>query len=232
MTMEQTKLTIRQWAEEDKPCERLLNVGAESLTNNELIAILVGSGTRQFSAVEIAENVMRNSGFNLNQLGKTGIHELMTIPGVGKYTACKIMAACELGKRRQMSSRTQRQSISSAAEIYQYLHPRMMDLQVEEAWVLLLNQHFDLIKATRISHGGITETAVDIRVIMKEAILSNATCLALAHNHPSGSNKPSSEDDKLTQRVKRACETMRIFFLDHVIVCDGNYFSFHENGRL
>ena len=226
------KLTIKQWAEEDKPCERLLNVGVDALTNNELIAILVGSGTRQFSAVEIAENVMRNSAFNLNQLGKCSMQELMGIPGVGKYTACKILAACELGKRRQMTARMERKSISSAVAIYEYLHPRMMDLQVEEAWALLLNQHYELIKATRISHGGITETAVDIRILMKEAILSNATVLALAHNHPSGSNKPSGEDERLTQRVKKACETMRIYFLDHVIVCDGSFFSFHENGRL
>ena len=138
--------------------------------------------------------------------------------GVGPAKAITILAACELGKRRAMEKAEERQSIDSSKAIYEYLHPRMQDLDVEEAWVMLLNQHYKLIKALRISHGGISETAVDVRIILKEALLCNATVLALAHN--------------LTQRVKKACEALRIYFLDHVIITDGTYYSYHDSGRL
>ena len=131
-----------------------------------------------------------------------------------------------------MEKAEERQSIDSSKAIYEYLHPRMQDLDVEEAWVMLLNQHYKLIKALRISHGGISETAVDVRIILKEALLCNATVLALAHNHPSNHAQPSGPDDQLTQRVKKACEALRIYFLDHVIITDGTYYSYHDSGRL
>ena len=115
---------------------------------------------------------------------------------------------------------------------YEYMHPRMQDLVTEEAWILLMNQNYKLLKCERISHGGISETAVDVRVIMKKAILANATILTLCHNHPSNNNKPSGEDDRLTIRMKKACELMRIFFLDHIIITDGKYYSYREEGRL
>ena len=126
----------------------------------------------------------------------------------------------------------ERQSMGSAMDIYNYMHPIMQDLDVEEAWILMMNQNYGLIKAERISHGGITETAVDVRVIMKSAIMNNATVLALCHNHPSNNARSSSDDDRLTQRIEKACNIMRIYFLDHVIITDGRYYSYREQGRL
>lgn len=228
----ENKLSINQWAEQDRPREKLRDKGAEILSNAELLAILIGSGSPRESAVELMKRVLSDCHNNLNTLGKKSIQELCSYNGIGEAKAISILAACELGKRRQMETAEQRKDLGSALDIYEYMHPLMKDLDVEEAWVVLMNQNFKLIRAQRISHGGITETAVDVRIIMKEALMCNATILALCHNHPSNNNKPSSDDDRLTQRVKKACETMRIHFLDHVIICDGSYYSYHEMGRL
>ncbi|MBQ6064753.1 MAG: DNA repair protein RadC [Prevotella sp.] len=228
----ENKLSINQWAEQDRPREKLRDKGAEILSNAELLAILIGSGSSRESAVELMKRVLSDCHNNLNTLGKKSIQELCTYNGIGEAKAISILAACELGKRRQMETVEQRKDLGSALAIYEYMHPLMKDLDVEEAWVVLMNQNYKLIRAQRISHGGITETAVDVRIIMKEALLCNATILALCHNHPSNNNKPSSDDDRLTQRVRKACETMRIHFLDHVVICDGCYYSYHEMGRL
>lgn len=226
------KLSINQWAEEDRPREKLMRLGAEALSNAELLAILIGSGSPKESAVSLMQRVLSDCDNNLNTLGKRSIHELMEYNGVGEAKAITILAACELGKRRQLEKAAERKDICTAMDIYNLVHPKMQDLDVEEAWVLLMNQNHKLIKSLRISHGGITETAVDVRVIMKEAILANATVLALCHNHPSNNPRPSKDDDRLTQRVKNACELMRIYFMDHVIVTDGKYYSYYEQGRL
>ena len=228
----ETKLNINQWAEEDRPREKLRDSGAEILSNAELLAILIGSGSTKESAVELMKRVLNDCNNNLNTLGKKSIRELCMYNGIGEAKAISILAACELGKRRQKEVAEQRKDLGSATAIYEYVHPMMKDLDVEEAWIILMNQNYKLIRAQRISHGGITETAVDVRIIIKEAILSNATILALCPNHPSNNLTPSSDDDRLTQRVKKACETMRIYFLDHLIICDGQYYSYHERGRL
>ncbi len=225
-------LAINQWAEEDRPREKLRDMGAEALTKAELLAILIGSGTQKKSAVELMQDILHDCRDNLNTLGKMSIRELTEYNGIGEAKAISILAACELGKRRQRETVGERLQIGSAQNIYEYMHTFMQDLDVEEAWVLLLNQNLKLIKSQRLSHGGISETAVDVRLILKEAILSNATVLALCHNHPSGGTRPSTEDDRLTQKVKAACETMRIHFLDHVIVTDGDYYSYRDNGRI
>ena len=225
------KLNINQWAEEDRPREKLAAQGAEALSNAELLAILIGSGNTDESAVELMKRILNSCNNSLNTLGKMSIRELMTFKGIGEAKAITILAACELGKRRQREQPEQRPELSTATRMYNYLHPRMQDLDVEEAWVLLMNQNFKLIKSLRLSHGGITETAVDVRLIIKEAVLCNATILALAHNHPSGSIRPSREDDRLTQSVKQACDVMRIHFADHIIVADGSYYSYHEQGK-
>lgn len=226
-----TKLSINQWAEEDRPREKLAAQGAEALSNAELLAILIGSGNTDESAVELMKRILNSCNNSLNTLGKMSIRELMTFKGIGEAKAITILAACELGKRRQREQPEQRPELSTATRMYNYLHSRMQDLDVEEAWVLLMNQNFKLIKSLRLSHGGITETAVDVRLIIKEAVLCNATILALAHNHPSGSIRPSREDDRLTQSVKQACDVMRIHFADHIIVADGCYYSYHEQGK-
>lgn len=228
------KLNINQWAEDDRPREKLMRLGAQALSNAELLAILIGSGSVDESAVDLMKRLLNDCNNSLNALGKLSINRL-TAPrykGLGPAKAVTILAACELGKRRASERPEQRPDLSSAEAIYDYMHPLMQDLDTEEAWVLLMNQNYRLIKAQRISHGGITETAVDVRVILKEALLCNATVLALVHNHPSGNAVPSGQDDMLTQRVRKACEVMRIFFADHLIVTDGRFYSYQENGRL
>ena len=227
-----SRLSINEWAEEDRPREKLQALGAECLSNAELLAILIGSGSTDESAVALMKRIMNDCSNNLNTLGKMSIRELTAYKGMGPAKAITILAACELGKRRQKTQVEERRRLSSPQDIYEYMHPTMQDLDVEEAWVLLLNQGFRLIKPVRLSHGGISETAVDIRLIMKEAIVNNATVIALCHNHPSNNLFPSRNDDYLTRNVKKACETMRIHFLDHVIVTDGAYYSYSEKGRL
>ena len=225
------KLTIAHWSESDQPREKLRDKGPQTLSDAELLAILIGSGTPGISADELMQEVLSNCNNSLNTLGKMTIRQLMDHKGIGEAKAITILAACELGKRRQMEMPEERPDLGTATRIYNHMHPVMQDLDVEEFWALFLNQHYRLIKKIRISHGGITETAVDIRIIIREAILSNTTILAVCHNHPSGSLKPSRQDDELTKSIKRACELMRIHFLDHVIITDGNYYSYHESGK-
>ena len=228
------KLSINQWAEEDRPREKLMRLGPQALSNAELLAILIGSGSHDESAVDLMKRVLADCDNNLNTLGKKTIAELSggRYKGMGPAKAVTILAACELGKRRQQEKAEERKQLNSAAAIYEYMHPRMQDLSEEEAWVLLMNQNFKLIKAVQLSHGGITETAVDIRVIIKNALLCNATVVALCHNHPSGNARPSGDDDRLTQKLKKACEVMRLYMLDHLIITDGHYYSYSEEGRL
>ena len=226
------KLTIKNWDEADMPREKMERLGAEALSNAELLAILIGSGSQEESAVDLMKRVMNDCGNNLNTLGKKTIKELCDYKGVGPAKAITILAACELGKRRQLEKAEERLDLGSAVAIYEHMHPLMQDLDVEEAWVLLMNRNFKLIKKVRISHGGISETAVDVRVIMKHAIMNNATVIALCHNHPSNNPRPSGDDDRLTKRMKEACQLMRIFFLDHLIITDGRYYSYHEEGKI
>lgn len=225
-------LRITDWALEDRPREKLMAQGPAALSNAELLAILIGSGTPKMTAVELMKLVLHDCNDSLNTLGKKTIAELMQYKGVGEATAVTILAACELGKRRQRERAEERANLCSAQYIYDYMHPRMQDLDVEEAWVLLMNQNFKLIKAVRISRGGISETAVDVRVICREAVLCNATVVALCHNHPSNNPHSSGDDDRITQRVQKACEVMRLYFLDHLVITDGGYYSYRDHGKL
>ncbi len=227
-----SKLNINEWAEEDRPREKLMRLGPAALSDAELLAILVGSGSTKEDAVSLMKRILADCHNNLNTLGKMTIRELCAYNGVGEAKAITILAACELGKRRQAEKPEERPDVGTATRIYNQMHPLMQDLDVEEFWLLLMNQNHRLIKQMRISHGGITEVSVDIRIIMREAVLSNATMLAVCHNHPSGSLSPSKMDDELTANLNKACQMMRIKLLDHVIVTDGNYFSYHESGRL
>ncbi len=225
------KLTISKWAREDRPREKMADLGTEALTNAELLAILIGSGSAKESAVDLMKRLLSDCHNSLNALGKMTIRDLCQYNGIGEAKAITILAACELGKRRQTESPEERPKLNTATHIYNHMHPVMQDLDVEEFWLLLMNQDYRLIRKMRISHGGITETAVDIRIIMREAVLANATVMAVCHNHPSGSLMPSRADNDLTRSIQRACELMRIRFLDHVIVTDGSYYSFHEQGK-
>lgn len=227
-----SKLTIANWSPDDQPREKLRDKGAEALSNAELIAILVGSGYPGVSAVELMQQILNDCNNNLNTLGKMTIRELTAYKGVGEAKAITILAACELGKRRQLEKAEERPDLGTATRIYNHMHPLMQDLDVEEFWVLYLNQNYRLIKRQRIAHGGISEVSVDVRIIMREAVLCNATIIAVCHNHPSGSIAPSRADNDLTIQIRRACETMRLKLMDHVIVTDGQYFSYHEAGKL
>ena len=209
-----------------------MSLGPEALSNAELLAILIGSGSPEESAVDLMKHIMNDCQNNLNTLGKMTIRELTRYKGMGPAKAVSVLAACELGKRRQSEQAQQRQKIDSAMAIYNLMHPKMQDLDTEEAWILLMNQNFKLIKMECVGRGGITGVSVDVRILMREAILNNSTVVAFCHNHPSNNARPSKEDDRLTERVKKACEVMRLYLLDHVIVTDGNYYSYREQGRL
>ena len=225
-------MKINEWAKEDRPREKMERLGAEALSNAELLAILIGSGTPNESAVELMQKVLSQSNNNLNTLGKKSIKELMAFKGVGPAKAITILAACELGKRRQQELAEERLRLDSSQGIYQLMRPTLQDLDAEEAWLLLLSQQCKLIKKMRLSHGGLTQTMVDVRILVREALLANATLIVLCHNHPSGSLHPSREDDHLTERVKKACDLMSLHFIDHLIITDGAYYSYRDEGRL
>ena len=225
------KLNINQWAAEDRPREKMERLGAQALSDAELLAILIGSGSPQEDAVSLMKRILNDCNNNLNTLGKLTINDLCQYNGVGPAKAITIQAACELGKRRQLEKTEERPELTTATRIYNHMHPIMQDLDVEEFWVLYLNQSHRLIKKTRIAHGGITEVSVDVRIVIREAVLSNATIIAVCHNHPSGSLTPSEQDKCLTQQLKDACRLMRLHFMDHLIITDGAYYSFQEQGR-
>jgi DNA repair protein RadC len=226
------KLNINQWAEEDRPREKLERLGPQALSDAELLAILVGSGSTKEDAVTLMKRILNDCKNNLNTLGKLTIRDLCQYNGIGPAKAITIIAACELGKRRQKEQPEERPMLNSAIRIYNHMHPLMQDLDTEEFWVLLMNQHFKLIKQVRIAHGGITQVTVDIRIIMREALQVNTTVMAVCHNHPSGSINPSREDDTITKRIQNACQLMQIHLLDHIIVTDGCYYSYHESGKI
>ena len=223
---------ITSWAEDDRPREKLARIGAENLSDAELIAILIGSGNTKESAVDLMKRILKDCDNNLGILGRKSISELTAYNGIGEAKAISILAACELGKRREHEDKLERLDLSQPDAIYQHLLPKMRDLDVEEAYIVLMNNNYKHIKTVRLSHGGITETAVDVRVIIKEAVMCNATIVALAHNHPSGNIHPSGHDDQITRQVKSACDAMRLHFADHIIVTDGAYYSYHESGKL
>ncbi len=229
---EPEKLKITQWNEDDRPREKLMKHGPSALSNAELLAILVGSGNQKETAVDLMKRILKDCENNLAVLSKRSQEFLMSYNGVGEAKAVTIMAACELGRRREEERVPERAVLDNAQKIYEHLWPKMRDLDVEESYLVLMNQAYKLIDTIRLSHGGITETAVDVRVIIKYALQTNATIIAIAHNHPSGSIKPSRDDEMLTKRVADACRIMRIYMCDHVIVTDGNYYSFREEGKL
>lgn len=226
------KLTINQWSEEDRPREKMERLGPQALSDAELLAILVGSGSTKEDAVTLMKRILNDCNNNLNTLGKLSIHNLCQYNGVGPAKAITIMAACELGKRRQAEIPEERPDLGTATRIYNHMHPKLQDQDVEEFWLLLMNQNYRLIRELKIAHGGISEVAVDVRLLLKEALLANATIIAVCHNHPSGSLKPSGADDSLTMSIKQACNLMRIKLLDHVIITDGAYYSYNEEGKL
>jgi DNA repair protein RadC len=223
-------MKIKDWAPEDRPREKLIAKGLSSLSDAELIAILIGSGTRNESAVELAKRILKNSNNNLNELGKLSMKDLMKEKGIGEARAISIVSALELGRRRNSSDTTTKLSVRSSRDVYEAIQPSIGDLPYEEFWVLYLNRSNKIIEKKKISQGGITGTVTDIRIILKEAVNILSTGLILCHNHPSGNIKPSDSDISLTKKLKEASKYFDINLLDHVIIADKNYFSFADEG--
>lgn len=226
------KLTINQWAEEDRPREKMMQKGAEALSDAELLGILIGSGSTDESAVSLMQRVLAACDNNLNLLAKWEVRDFSRFKGMGPAKSITVMAALELGKRRNLQMPAERLSIRSSADIYKLFHPLLCDLPTEEFWVLLLNQAAKVIDKTRLSRGGLDQTTADVRSILREALIKRATQIALVHNHPSGNIQPSNDDVRLTQAVQRAAATMNIRLIDHLVVTDGKYYSFNDEGQL
>ena len=230
--MKRDFLPVSCWAAEDIPSNKIIEANPANMSNAELLSIILGTGSDKETSVDLARRILQSCNNDLSELSKKSAKQLTYMRGVGKQKAAKIMAALELGKRRQSQMANMKPEISTATRIYNNMHPIMQDLDVEEFWCLFMNHNYKLIRKFRLSIGGLTETCVDIRVIIREAVMSNATILAVCHNHPSGSLTPSKYDDVLTTSIKNACDIMRIHFLDHVIITDGAYYSYYEQGRI
>jgi len=223
---------IKNWAEEDRPREKLLLKGREALSNAELIAILIGSGTVEASAVDVAKKILALSENNLNELGKFDIATLKKIKGIGEAKAITIVAALELGRRRKMAEALEKPQITSSRTAFDIFHPLVSDLPHEEFWALYLNRHNKKIDVAKISQGGVAGTVIDVKLIMKRAIELLANSIILCHNHPSGNTDPSREDKQITQKIIDAGKLLDIPVLDHIIVANNNYFSFADNGEI
>ena len=230
--MNKTKLNINQWAKEDRPREKMMLHGASALSDAELLAILIGSGNSDESAVELMRRVMKNCQNNLNELGKLTIDDLCNYKGIGEAKAITILAASELGKRRKDTAPQERIVIRCSNDIYQHFYPIMCDLAVEECWAIMLNQANKIISTYQISTGGLNSALVDVRCLLREALLKRATSVAVCHNHPSGNTRPSMDDDHLTEKVRQSCKMMDIRFLDHLVLTDGAFYSYADEGKL
>ncbi len=222
---------IMTWDPRERPRERLMAFGAAALPEAELLAILIGSGNQGESAVALMQRILADYNNDLNSLSKCDIDQLCSYKGIGEAKAITILAATELGRRRNVS-RKGRVAVRQSRDIFEAFQERLMDKTEEEFWMMCLNASLMEISRLRISSGGWTQTTVDIRVIMREALLRKAVHIALCHNHPSGNATPSAADKQLTEKVKRACREMDINLIDHVIVADSNYYSFADEGMI
>ena len=230
--MQEHKYSIKHWAKDDRPREKLLLNGAENLSNSELLAILIHNGSREKSAVDLAKEVLKLGKDNLSELGRLSIKDLMKIKGIGEAKAITIAAALELGRRRQSANPLQKTIISTSRDIADYLQARLKDYRHEVFAVLFLNRankinHFEII-----SEGGITGTVADPRVILRKALEEDAVNIILCHNHPSGSLKPSRADEQLTAKIKEAARLLDIAVIDHIIVSETGYYSFADEGLI
>ncbi|MCK4631288.1 MAG: DNA repair protein RadC [Bacteroidales bacterium] len=225
-------LRIKDLAEEDRPREKLLAKGISSLSDAELIAILIGSGNRNESAVDLGKKILGSVSHNLNELGKLSIYDLMKMKGIGHAKAITILSALELGRRRKSSKTITKKKISSSRDVLDYFQPLLADLHYEEFWVLLLNRSNRVVNKIKISQGGISGTVIDVRLILKKAIEHETSFIILCHNHPSGNLEPSESDKKITQKLKEAGKVMDIGVVDHLIISDNSYFSFADEGLL
>ena len=226
------KLSIREWPEDDRPREKVLRNGVSSLSKSELLAILIGSGNAEDSAVELMKKVLASCNDSIAELSKLTVDELCSFKGIGTAKAITIIAACELWKRRKEDDRDDNFVVRTSQDVYDYFYPLLCDLVIEECHVLLLNNMNRVIDSVKVGSGGYTGTMVDIRYVLREALLKRATGLVLCHNHPSGSATPSDADHDITSKVKKATSLFDIQLLDHIIITATESYSFKSNGKL
>lgn len=225
-------IKITEWAPSDRPREKLIEKGAAALSDAELLAILISSGTKSKSAVDLGRELLALAGNNLNSLGRLGIPELRVLQGIGEAKAVTIAAALELGRRRKLAEAPENGQIKSSADVFNIFHPLLADLSHEEFWILFLNRSNKPINRMKISQGGISGTVTDVRIIMKKAVENLASGLIVCHNHPSGNNNPSESDIQITQKIREAGTLLDVQLLDHIIIAGSAYYSFADNGLL
>lgn len=228
--MENSHFPIRNWSEDDKPREKLMLKGKSALSDAELIAILIGSGSRNESAVDLSKRILSSVANNLNALGKLSMAQLMNFKGIGEAKAISIMAAMELGRRRRAEEAVELTKITSSKSVFEMMQPIIGELPHEEFWILYLNNSNKVISKAQLSVGGITGTLVDVRLVFKMALEKGATALILCHNHPSGTLIPSDADKQITKKLKMAGDSLEIKVLDHLIVTETKYYSFVDEG--
>lgn len=225
-------LKILSWAEEDRPREKLRLKGKSSLSDSELMAILLGSGTFSISAVELAKQILSSVNHNLNDLAKLSLPELQKFRGIGEAKAISIIAAIELGRRRKIAAHTQRTKISTSSDVYHYIAGDLLDLKHEEFWIILLNRRNQVLSKHQISSGGVSGTVADPKIIFKKALEELASAVILIHNHPSGNPKPSDCDIRLTKKIKQSGDLLEIPVVDHLIITDSDYTSLSDEGLM
>ena len=227
-------MNIKDLPTDERPRERMIEQGAAALSPAELLAILIGSGNTEESAVQLMQRLLTDCGGSLKALGKLSLNDLTkNYKGLGPAKAVTILAACELGRRRMMEVADEKRYIKSSVDLYNLMYPRMRDLAHEESYALYLRADNSLEGTPfLVSKGGLTSTSVDVRLVLREALIRQTPTLALAHNHPSGNTRPSRDDDQLTERLQHACQLMNIRLLDHIIVTDGDYYSYREQGKI
>ncbi|XCF06130.1 DNA repair protein RadC [Tamlana crocina] len=232
MTEKKPSFSIKNWSQDDQPREKLLYKGRAALSDAELVAILIGSGNRDESAVALCKRILSTVDNNLSQLGKLSIKQLMDFKGIGEAKAITIAAALELGRRRRGEEALQKKKITSSTDVFELMQPIIGELEHEEFWIVYLNNSNKVIQKNQLSKGGMTGTLVDVRLVMKNALEVGATGLILVHNHPSGTLKPSEADKEITQKLKLAAQSLDIKVLDHLVVTEKAYFSFADDGIL
>lgn len=229
---EQIYRAITAWAEEDRPREKMILKGRQALSDAELLAILIGSGTTGLSAVALAQQVLQSVDCDLNDLGKCSLPDLQKFPGIGEAKAVTIAAALELGRRRQLSDLRERPRVTHSRDAFQAIAPLLTDLQHEEFWLLLLNKANEIFARERLSSGGMSGTVVDLKMVLKAALQAKAAAFIAVHNHPSGNLQPSQADIDLTRRLKQSGHLIDLPLLDHLIVSERGYFSFADEGLM
>ncbi|WP_426429495.1 RadC family protein [Winogradskyella sp. HB-48] len=232
MSENSKSFSIKNWSQDDQPREKLRDKGKTVLSDAELVAILIGSGSREESAVDLCKRILASVDHNLNALGKLSINQLMEFKGIGEAKAITIVAAMELGRRRRLEDAVQLDKITSSRSVFDVMQPVLGELPHEEFWILYLNNSNKVIQKNQLSKGGITGTLVDVRLVLKSALEVGATSLILCHNHPSGTLKPSQADKDITQKLKNAAQSLDIKVLDHLIITEKTYFSFADESIL